>query len=552
MKRYSRSRKLFSVVMSMTLALCMLLPSSVFARQEHDGARVGYKHVVKIVGSDTEKTITNLDDESQEWVFCVSPNRDARSNTANGEYRFRYNLNNNAYMIDNINAQNKRDGKSGDYMIGSGDLAVLAKILYVSMESGSTTPKNGYKYQEIQNAVYWAVINGKGDPNNGSIGQSYRGGKADEIIKAAANATLPNNWTLWMYLPDSDAGAGNLQATVNLTYSNDTPTPPAGKTQVKVKFNLEKKLVGEGAPSLKEGQFSFKFTGDDGYEQTVTNKADGTIESPVLTFTSDMLGDQRTFHFSVSEVEGNDPTIKNYDEKIVDVDVNVQKDLSNNRLTLNIWGEEFANSDDNSETPAVFPHTVNTFTNEYEKPEDIPEIVNTTAMLDGVASTDTEPATYTAAATESISKELKDTVTFKNLDAGKTYTIVSTVTNEKGATVDTQSETITGLESGSVTLTFANLTREGTYSIKTELKDGNNVIFTHNGDLNDNKETVIIEKLDEEESPKVKNTTAIISGIESTASKPAEYKANANEDIGLVLKDKIVLEKLKMKFQTWS
>ena len=124
MTRNIRLRKLFSATVALTLALCMLLPTSVFARQEWDGAIVDYDN------SGDHLWITNRDDQSQEDVYCIHPTRAYSSKGKNGNYRYRYNLNNNAWLFDNSQRINVNDGIKSDYMLTSANLDRLAKVIY--------------------------------------------------------------------------------------------------------------------------------------------------------------------------------------------------------------------------------------------------------------------------------------------------------------------------------------------------------------------------------------------------------------------------------------
>ena len=530
MTRNIRLRKLFSATVALTLALCMLLPTSVFARQEWDGAIVDYDN------SGDHLWITNRDDQSQEDVYCIHPTRAYSSKGKNGNYRYRYNLNNNAWLFDNSQRINVNDGIKSDYMLTSANLDRLAKVIYEGQ-------RQNLSYENMHKAVYWAVVYGMADPNQtirggGYVGAIY-GNKnnnpiRDVLIAAYSTTQLPDNWKLWLYVPESGAGNGNLQNAVNLTY-NTTPSNPK---KVKVQFKLKKELDGEGAPELKGGEFTFVFTGPNGFEERVTNAADGTITSPVLEFNENMLsqgsdGQQKTFPFVITEEEGSDSNIT-YDDKKVDVDVNVQKRSSDGELVVNIWGRNFANSIDNSETPAIFDSTINTFTNVYTKPEAGP----------GTKASSSAAATVDVPAGQTIDLTLKDEVKYSGLDSSKTYTMVSTLTTGKSESVETKTTDISNATEGTETIVFSNLTSTGEYYIKTELKEGDKVVFTHNGSLDEKSEMAIVTQ---GEAPVITNTTASIGGVASTKSKPAEYTLGAtasSEGVAASFKDKVYFKNL--------
>ncbi|OFK07394.1 YSIRK signal domain/LPXTG anchor domain surface protein, partial [Streptococcus sp. HMSC073D05] len=121
------------------------------------------------------------------------------------------------------------------------------------------------------------------------------------------------------------------------TEFNNTFTPSP------VKVNLEfNKALSNG--DLNAGDFSFKLTGDNNINETVTNKADGKVTFSELSF--DKVG---VYNYTVKEVKGNKPDV-DYDEMTVAVKVTVTKDEDSGLLTakteMTATGGEATGADD--------------------------------------------------------------------------------------------------------------------------------------------------------------------------------------------------------------
>ncbi|MDY3024714.1 MAG: Cna B-type domain-containing protein [Streptococcus hyovaginalis] len=98
-----------------------------------------------------------------------------------------------------------------------------------------------------------------------------------------------------------------------ITFKNSYSEPKPAVTSIKA----TKKLTGR---DLKAGEFQFILTAADGTTYQASNQADGSITFPELTFEAE--GD---YHFTLSEVVGNDPEIS-YDNKQHEITISVTKE----------------------------------------------------------------------------------------------------------------------------------------------------------------------------------------------------------------------------------
>ena len=79
------------------------------------------------------------------------------------------------------------------------------------------------------------------------------------------------------------------------------------ESEGQIQFFAKKSLVRR---DLKEGEFSFKLTGPNGYEQIKPNAADGTVTFDPIDYDQDDLVDGLAeFNYTISEVKPTDPTV---------------------------------------------------------------------------------------------------------------------------------------------------------------------------------------------------------------------------------------------------
>ena len=135
-------------------------------------------------------------------VYCILPTRNPGDDVGkNQHFRWRWNLNANAWVFDN----NRNMLENQEYAPDSSQLEGLAAII----NYGQT---NGYSYGPIQDAVYWFVCYGNGSAPD-YAGQQYQ----NEITTAYKNgeAKAPASYGLYMYIPDNEV-TEMVQNTVGL------------------------------------------------------------------------------------------------------------------------------------------------------------------------------------------------------------------------------------------------------------------------------------------------------------------------------------------------
>lgn len=144
---------------------------------------------------------------------------------------------------------------------------------------------------------------------------------------------------------------------------------------------------------------------------------------------------------------------------------------------------EHKDKEDKSQTIVVTPETPD---------EGTITIVNTTVTANGVAATETAAATVAIKSGEKVT--VTDKVELEGLDANTTYKLRSQLVNTYDGTVlDTQTQTLTGGPT-SVEVTFKELDAAGTYTVVTTLLDETEAteIATHNGNFDVLSETVTV------------------------------------------------------------
>lgn len=123
-------------------------------------------------------------------------------------------------------------------------------------------------------------------------------------------------------------------------------------------FTVTKEYIGK---ELKEGDFEFTLTpvdGAPGKQETVTNKADGTVVFSEISFTEDPGNSVLNYSYTISEVNKGYPSIT-YDDKDIMVTVNVSKGEDNHLVSEVIY----------QKTGEAKPTSDPTFTNVYKVPE---------------------------------------------------------------------------------------------------------------------------------------------------------------------------------------
>ncbi len=150
-----------------------------------------------------------------------------------------------------------------------------------------------------------------GDWNRIHISDQYQSSMGDPITYLAADiakmayeesSSSPTQTELDLYIPKADEYRLHKQ---NLLVTQHTEMN-LQRNPVSVQLDV-RKAMDNGRP-LKDQEFSFTFTGNDGqndHKDTVFNAADGTIRIPTLTFTKPGV-----YHFSIQEVAGTDPAVE--------------------------------------------------------------------------------------------------------------------------------------------------------------------------------------------------------------------------------------------------
>ncbi|MBR2066872.1 MAG: VaFE repeat-containing surface-anchored protein, partial [Solobacterium sp.] len=241
---------------------------------------------------------------------------------------------------------------------------------------------------------------------------------------------------------------------------------------IKVKLVAEKELAG-AAPAMAEvaGQFEFKLNGPS--SQTKYNDEEGKVIFDEVT-----LDEAKNYAFKISETQGDNELITYFSGTRT---INVKTKLEGDHYVIEsvTMGDgtkvEIPEAVDGVVTIAL-PKT-HTFVNTYnEKP--VPTITNTTAK-----------ANDQAGAVEVKDGEkvvLTDIVEIDNLEENKEYTLEWTVYQDGNESFK-GSQTI---NSSPITVTLGEVDTTGNYSVKTVLKDGEEIVSEHNGNLDVESETV--------------------------------------------------------------
>ena len=536
-------RKTVERILSFTLALVMVLgvamPQLTEEAYAADQTQHGSEGVVLYQHDgldDTEKRVSygsvggyqaasDIYNGGYQAVYCINPSRSATSSERwNANFRWRWNLTANQWLLDN----NKRNLSNPDLAPGSAGYDALARILYVGY--GTNGGGNSFSYSQTQAAVFYAVT-GTGSPN--------------EVNTAAESVDMSGvSYTLYMYLPDSDAKQ-TIQNTVGIKVWSDTPpTPPApsGPT-ASVGFSGRKVLEGAEFDLNQEIQFLFRMylpamngneagTDDNGqyHSRRVTGDSSesdpGLIYFGELTFGEGDLG-EKTIKFREAtpsnpmNVWSNDANAfidipENpiegmvYDDTVFEITIDVRKE-----------GDEIKIYKDGQD---VTGQTINVgeWINKIEQPNDEettpkPGTLKTSVHAGNAVGSDSAEAKLTAEEAASVTK-VTDKVDYENLVAGNTYKVEGTLRNvtdgEDVATVCEERKAESA--SGSWEITFENVKLEAgkkyvVYEKATPVKDsdGSDIheeeqekgVIEHKDD-NDKAQTIVVEEEPPVEEPK--------------------------------------------------
>ena len=166
--------------------------------------------------------------------------------------------------------------------------------------------------------------------------------------------------------------------------------------------------------------------------------------------------------------------------------------------------------------------TINAKFTTQEDTSKTPTITNTTAKVND--------NTGTVGLKSGEEGTMTDVVELADLEDGKTYTLVSTLYKD-GKEFATATKEVTSADA-TCTVTFEKtITEAGEYSIKTELKDGDNVVAEHNGDLSIASETVNVTV----EKPEAKMATTVsVDGEESSADAAVEVEEGEKDVVDTI------------------
>lgn len=429
--------------------------------------------------------------QDPEWVhvYCADPSKGYSSSGTNEDFRWKFDLKALPTLID-YNKQGLNGGSESSRGT-SAQIDKLVSILWYAEQLEADV-------EETQSAVWYFITQGAVDEyaTNTSQYNNY-------VVKAAGDSgwAKPENYNLWMYLPDTEAASSTLQWSVRLETSDTPAEPPTPPTPPE--WNLSTTVVVGDQIGAKDKPVTIQL--EKGQE-----KATGlTIEDRIQY--SNMAGEAgHNIWVMLSIMDENGEVVLHRDtddngDPIFNAGGWTVADAGEGEWggdNLTKWGVELEPGtyymavtvrDADTGQQMRLDDANDTAEQIVVRPAEAPKPTVSNTTVHGTKEGSTEELTGTINVQEGETITLTDKVTVENLEEGKTYTLTSQLYKDGVEFGEAEVTEVKSTDTFPIDVTFSTkITESGKYTIKAVLSLDGTELSVHNGTLDDAAETVTV------------------------------------------------------------